>query len=121
MNRGLSMHVAIALAVLAVCISLGGCSRPSQSAYAESRPSPPPHLTKTRLPKPYRLPVRKPPEPTKVTAVKSPPLPPQRPPATAEAKFNAAQEKAKLHGVHTLTQEDIEGLSSEQIKELRGY
>ena len=39
----------------------------------------------------------------------------------AEAKFKAAQAKAKLHGVHTLTQKDIEGLSYEQIKELRGY
>jgi hypothetical protein len=56
-----------------------------------------------------------------VIAVKSPPLPPKKPPAAAEAKFKTAQEKAKLRGVHTLTQEDIEGLSSEQIKELRGY
>ena len=38
-----------------------------------------------------------------------------------EAKFKAAQAKAKLGGVHTLTQEDIKGLSLEQIKELRGY
>ena len=39
----------------------------------------------------------------------------------AEAKFKAAQAKAKLDGVHTLTQEDIDGLSYEQIKQLRGY
>jgi hypothetical protein len=40
----------------------------------------------------------------------------------AEAKFKAAQAKAeKLGGVHTLTPEDIEGLSIEQIKQLRGY
>ena len=39
----------------------------------------------------------------------------------AEAKFKAAQAKAKLGGVHTLTKEDIDGLSPEQIKELRGY
>ena len=39
----------------------------------------------------------------------------------AEAKFKAAQAKAKLEGVHSLTQEDIDGLSPEQIKELRGY
>ena len=38
-----------------------------------------------------------------------------------EAKFKAAQAKAKLSGVDTLTQEDIEGLSYEPIKELRGY
>ncbi len=40
----------------------------------------------------------------------------------AEAKFKAAQAKAeKLGGVHKLTREDIDGLSSEQIKQLRGY
>ena len=39
----------------------------------------------------------------------------------AEAKFKAAEIKAKLGGVHTLTKEDIDGLSPEQIKELRGY
>jgi hypothetical protein len=38
-----------------------------------------------------------------------------------DAKFKAAQAKAKLSGVDTLTQEDIEGLSYEQIKQLRGY
>jgi hypothetical protein len=40
----------------------------------------------------------------------------------AEAKFKAAEAKAKkLDGVHKLTQEDIKGLSDEQIKQLRGY
>ena len=38
-----------------------------------------------------------------------------------EAKFKAAQAKAEKVGVHKLTQEDIEGLSHEQIKQLRGY
>jgi hypothetical protein len=38
-----------------------------------------------------------------------------------EIKFKAAQAKAKRDGVDTLTKEDIEGLSSEQIKQLRGY
>jgi hypothetical protein len=33
----------------------------------------------------------------------------------------AAKEKAKREGVHTLTGEDVRGLSQEQIKELRGY
>jgi hypothetical protein len=77
------------------------------------------------LVKPGPLIVRKRPDSTKVTAVKPPPLPPkkpsQSPSATPEAKFRAAQEKAKLSGVHMLTQEDIDGLSPEQIKELRGY
>ena len=40
----------------------------------------------------------------------------------AEAKFKAAQAKAeKLGGVDKLTPKDIEGLSIEQIKQLRGY
>jgi hypothetical protein len=39
----------------------------------------------------------------------------------AEAKFRAAQAKAKRDGVQNLTQKDIEGLSYEQIKQLRGY
>ena len=41
--------------------------------------------------------------------------------AEAETKFNAAQAKARRDGVETLTQKDIEGLSLEQIKQLRGY
>ena len=40
----------------------------------------------------------------------------------SNAKFKAAEAKAKkLGGVHNLTQEDIEGLTYQQIKELRGY
>jgi len=38
-----------------------------------------------------------------------------------EIKFKAAQEKAKRDGVYALTKEDIDGLSPEQIKQLRGY
>lgn len=64
----------------------------------------------------------------------APPLPPRKPeqaPTSAadtrefavgpEVKFMAAKEKAKREGVHTLTNEDIRGLSLEQIRELRGY
>ena len=78
--------------------------------------------------KPPPLPVRKPAEPTKVSSVKPPPLPLRKPEQVpgvvgqeAETKFKAAQAKAKLGGVHTLTKQDIDGLSPEQIKELRGY
>ncbi len=39
----------------------------------------------------------------------------------SETKFKAAQAKAQRDGVETLTQKDIEGLSLEQIKQLRGY
>jgi hypothetical protein len=38
-----------------------------------------------------------------------------------EAKFKAAQLKAKRAGVDALTQADIEGLSSQQLKQIRGY
>jgi hypothetical protein len=41
--------------------------------------------------------------------------------AQTESKFKAAQAKAEKVGVQELTQEDIEGLSAEQIKQLRGY
>ena len=38
-----------------------------------------------------------------------------------QAKFKAAQAKAAHEGVDSLTHEDIEGLTPEQLKELRGY
>jgi hypothetical protein len=38
-----------------------------------------------------------------------------------DGKFMAAREKAMREGVHSLTSEDVRGLSQEQIKELRGY
>jgi hypothetical protein len=38
-----------------------------------------------------------------------------------EARFKAAQAKAKRAGVDALTQADIEGLSSQQLKQIRGY
>ena len=38
-----------------------------------------------------------------------------------EAKLKLAEAKAKRDGVASLTQEDLKGLSPEQIKQLRGY
>jgi hypothetical protein len=38
-----------------------------------------------------------------------------------EAKFKYAEAKAKRDGVDSLTKEDVEGLSPEQMKQLRGY
>ena len=125
------MRVTIALAVLAGCISLGGCSRPDHAAYAEPRPLPPPHEAEMSAVKQTALLVTKPQEPVKRVAVKPPPLPPKKPPqpanasvhapGVADATFAAAQEKAKRRGVHTLTEQDIEGLSAAQITALRGY
>jgi hypothetical protein len=109
--------------------------------------SPPPvrklrETTKASSVKPPSLPVRRLREATEVSSLKPPPLPLRKPkqvqspmalsasPSTtggpavgqeAEVKFKAAQAKAKLSGVHTLTQKDIDGLSLEQIKQLRGY
>ena len=194
----MSMRVIIAFAVLAVSLSVGGCSRPYQEAYAKPPPPPLRHSTKVKSVKRPPLPARKLPELTKARSVKPPPLPPRKstqtrspippsgspaapvpPPATvkhyvvldtvgncavvdarpgdgleiigdkdgyaslesanktlkdakakckdvvgtgADAKFKAAQAKAaKLGGVHKLTSEDVEGLSHEQLKQLRGY
>ena len=38
-----------------------------------------------------------------------------------QAKFKAAQAKAEKLGVHTLTEQDIAGLSPAQITQIRGY
>jgi hypothetical protein len=99
--------------------------------------------TKTSSLKPPSLPVRRLRKATEMSSLKPPPLPLRKPQQVqspmalsaspspprgagavgqeAEVKFKAAQAKAKLDGVHTLTQKDIDGLSLEQIKQLRGY
>ena len=213
----MSMRFIIALAALAVSLSLGGCSHPNPAAYAMPLPGARlPHPLKASLANPPALPSRKfsgsanpklvkaPPlpsrtflKPTNVRLVNPTPIPPKKstqarsqmppsgsqgasvlPPAVAkhyvvvdtvgncavvdakpadglkiigdkggyaslesankalkeakaeckdtvetgaESKFKAAQAKAEKVGVHKLTQEDIEGLSYEQIKQLRGY
>ena len=86
------------------------------------------------LPKPTKLssvkppPLRELPEPTKLSSAEPPPLPVRKPQKAldvvgqeAEVKFKAAQAKAAKAGVENLTERDIEGLSFEQIKQLRGY
>jgi type IV pilus biogenesis protein CpaD/CtpE len=97
------MRLIVAFTVLAACLCVGGCSRASQTAHAKPAKSSPPHPTT----------VKKSSKPTQVTAVKSQ--------SDADAKWKAAQEKATVNGVETLNQKDIEGLSLEQIKQLRGY
>jgi hypothetical protein len=192
------MRVIIALAVLAVSLSVGGCSRPYQEVYAKPIPSPPRHATKVKSVKRPPPPAGNLPQLTKTRSLKPPPLPtgksaqtrspipptgsPAAPVLTpapakhwvvrdtvgncavvdarpgddleiigdkggyaslesankalkdaktkckdvvgtgADAKFKAARAKAeKLGGVHKLTSEDIDGLSPEQLKQLRGY
>jgi hypothetical protein len=87
-----------------------------------------PKPTKLSSVKPPPLPVRELPEPTKLSSAEPPPLPVRKPQKAldvvgqeAEAKFKAAQAKAAKVGVENLTERDIDGLSFEQIKQLRGY
>lgn len=97
--------------------------------------SKPRQITKASSVKPPQ-PVSSAPESTKASSAEpSAPLPqrkPERPSIDSregsntvdqerEAKFKAAEAKAKREGVDSLTSEDIEGLSPEQLKELRGY
>ena len=156
------MCVVVALGVVAVFLTLGGCSHHNQGAYVEPPPSvlrhpikasavetyplptrrqerqsrqsrmPPvrdlPKPTKLSSVKPPPLPVRELPEPTKLSSAEPPPLPVRKPQKALEvvgqeeeAKFKAAQAKAAKVGVENLTERDIDGLSFEQIKQLRGY
>ena len=140
------MRIILAVAGIGVFLLLGGCSHSNQAAYAKPRPSPLPQMskaswvkppqppvrkllepTKASSVKPPPLPVRKLPEPTKVSSLKPPPLPVRKPQqglgvvGEEAAKFKAAQERAAKVGVENLTKKDIDGLSYEQIKELRGY
>jgi len=115
-------------------------SKPRQITKASSvKPPQPvssvPESTKASSVKPPQ-PVSSAPESTKASSAEpSAPLPqrkPERPSIDSregsntvdqerEAKFKAAEAKAKREGVDSLTGEDIEGLSPEQLKELRGY
>ena len=168
------MRVIVALVVVSISFSMGGCSRPPQAEHPKlvrskwvlpqsqrhvpkfteasaaktvtkaSRPvSKRSKKFKTHLAKPARrqieapasadrgvlLPPRKPELAPATDAESSPSLPPRKPEQTLdsrehavpEPKFMAAKEKARREGVHSLTSEDVRGLTQEQIKELRGY
>jgi hypothetical protein len=87
-----------------------------------------PKPTKLSSVKPPPLPLRELPKPTKLSSAELPPLPVRKPQKAldvvgqeAEVKFKAAQAKAAKVGVENLTERDIDGLSFEQIKQLRGY
>lgn len=68
------MHLIIALAVLAVSLSVGGCSRAYQEVYAKPIPSPSRHATKVKWVKRPPPPARNLPELTKTSSVKPPPV-----------------------------------------------
>ena len=79
-----------------------------ERAYPRSRTAAPP-AARRPAPGPTRVKAARKEAPTATVAQKS------------DAKFKAAQAKAKRDGVHTLTQKDIEGLSVAQLKQIRGY
>jgi hypothetical protein len=79
-----------------------------ERAYPRSRTAAPP-VAHRQAPAPTRLKASRKSAPTATVT--------QKP----DAKFKAAQAKAKRDGVHTLTQKDIEGLSVAQLKQIRGY
>ena len=79
-----------------------------ERAYPRSRTAAPPAAHR-QAPGPARAKTARKEAPTATVAQKS------------DARFKAAQAKAKRDGVHTLTQKDIEGLSVAQLKQIRGY
>jgi hypothetical protein len=116
-RTGFSMRVVVVLTVLALLLSLGACSRRKQVAYAEAY---------SAAPLAYSV------GPIKATEYRmetsggwSPQnIQPENEAVEqdAQARFEVARGKAdRLGGVHLLTQEDIDGLSYEQIQRLRGY
>src|SRR6516164_2649491 len=72
------MRVTVALAVLAVSLSVGGCARPYQEVYIKPIPSPPRHATKVNWVKRSPPPPRNLPELAKTRSVKPPPLPAEK-------------------------------------------
>jgi hypothetical protein len=111
------MRVVVVLTVLALLFSLGACSRRKQVAYDESY---------SAIPLAYSAGSTKATEYRMETSGGWSPLNIQPENETveqdAQARFEVACAKADgLGGVHLLTQEDIDGLSYEQIQRLRGY
>ena len=80
--------------------------------YPRQRATPPASYRQTAKPAPARAKTVK-------TAKTAPSAP--TPAQINQAKFKAALSKAKRDGVHTLTEKDIEGLSTAQLKQIRGY
>ncbi len=109
------MRVLLGLTLVALLLSLGACARKHKLAHAENYAAAPSvYAASSSTPTEYRMEASdnwSPPEP-----------PPDVVEQEAEARFQAASAKAEsLGGIHLLTQADIEGLSYEQVRRLRGY
>jgi hypothetical protein len=89
-----------------------------RSAYAEAVPPPPTWNSMVWRRSPRWATVKKPTATAKPAAQKRASKPAKPDP---QAKFKAAQAKAAKVGVENLTQDDIAGLSANEIKQLRGY
>lgn len=127
------MRVFFALFLLAMSVSVIGCARRNQATYVDLPPEAPPHTSDVKLAS-----VSAPTPPAKpkarVAVDNSPRTPPKEPskkpsdaPIANKGKgetamsLAAVQAKVRRVGVEHLTQSDIEGLSYDQIQELRGY
>ena len=111
------MRVVVVLTVLALLLSLGACSRRKQVAYDETYSAAPlAYSAGSTKATEYRMEAN--------GGWSRPNIQPENEAVEqdAQARFEVARGKAdRLGGVHLLTQEDIDGLSYEQIQRLRGY
>ena len=120
------MRVFVALSLLAMFLPVGGCARKSQATYVELSAEAPPHTSEAEFASmgangsaefwsPVSDSPRGPTEAHWTTEVVSGAV------EETEVMFASIQAKAERVGVEHLTQADIEGLSYDQIQELRGY
>ena len=110
------MRALLGLTIVALLLLQGACARKSEVAHGENYAAPPPEsAAEATTPIQYQLEASgnwSTPAQLDDGAVEQ----------AADAKFQAASAKAEsLGGVHLLTQADIEGLSYDQIRRLRGY
>jgi len=120
------MRVIVALSLLAMFLPVGGCARKSQATYVDLPVEAPPHTSEAEFASmgangsaefwsPVSDSPRGPTETHWTTEVVSGAV------EETEVMFASIQAKAERVGVEHLTQADIEGLSYDQIQELRGY
>jgi hypothetical protein len=122
------MRVCFALFLLTISLVIIGCARRNQATYVELPPDAPPHVSNVKLASVSAT------RPANSEARRSADDSPRKPPKEqSEARVvNKSQEetgrsfadikaKAQQVGVEHLSQSDIQGLSYDQIQELRGY